>query len=364
MTKHCKRCNAVLETETFSAHEHSYGYEITLIQATCTSDGEKGIVCEHCNAVYDTETVPASGHYNDALNDYWNDADSTLIDYSGCGDVLTTMPTCTENGKIVFICEKCGQVMRSYDLEATGHYSAALNDYLTDAYSVTVDYCGWTNVETTMPTCTKNGRVVFNCDKCGQTTRSYNVEATGHDEGVWKIDFEATPDHDGQMTRYCSICDAALETKSFSLHEHSYGYEKIIREATCTTDGEKGIFCSKCGCVYDVQAIAAKGHVKGYTKIIEQPTCTQKGSEGTFCATCGCLYDVQPVDAKGHIDSDNNGRCDVCFRRMSGGEHCALCGAVHSCYGIGKLVYAYHYILHIVIKIIRTAAPFLNVLFY
>lgn len=107
-----------------------------------------------------------------------------------------------------------------------------------------------------------------------------------------------------------------------------------------------------------------KGHVKGYTKIIEQPTCTQKGSEGTFCATCGCLYDVQPVDAKGHIDSDNNGRCDVCFRRMSGGEHCALCGAVHSCYGIGKLVYAYHYILHIVIKIIRTAAPFLNVLFY
>ncbi len=125
--------------------------------------------------------------------------------------------------------------------------------------------------------------------------RSYVLDAKGHDEGVWKVDFEPTADHDGQMTRYCIGCGKALESKEFTPHTHTKGYAKVIKEATCTEAGERGVFCAKCGVVYEVEEIPALGHDEGVWKLdFEGNSCYgYEGNLTKYCTRCGAALDTK-----------------------------------------------------------------------
>ena len=46
---------------------------------------------------------------------------------------------------------------------------------------------------------------------------------------VWKIDYEATEDHDGQMSFYCTKCNEVFESKKFTRHAHTEGYKNDDR---------------------------------------------------------------------------------------------------------------------------------------
>ncbi|MGM9644227.1 MAG: hypothetical protein ACI3X1_03995 [Eubacteriales bacterium] len=92
----CDVCEAELCTE------HTYEYKV-LIEATCTTTGEKQQVCKMCGHIGETETIPAKGH-------------TEVIDKEA------KEPTCTEGGWTKQShCSVCNEeLFTSEDIAATG----------------------------------------------------------------------------------------------------------------------------------------------------------------------------------------------------------------------------------------------------
>lgn len=194
----------------------------------------------------------------------------------------TVAPTCTTTGEQHANCVTCGRVM----------------------YTQTVAKLDHTPVTITTPaTCTAEGSITKICGVCLGLISSETIEKLEHNEGVWKIDFEATPDHNGQMSRYCTMCDTALESKEFDLHTHEFGYESILREPTCVANGEKGLFCSICNVMYATEQIEKSGHGTTVNVIGKDADCTHDGESYQYCSDCGELVGSNIIPAHGHADA-------------------------------------------------------------
>ncbi|MBQ7173631.1 MAG: hypothetical protein IJR88_05910 [Clostridia bacterium] len=315
-------------------------FNVDYVAPTCTEYGKISFVCDNCQEVFCSLVLEPVGHYSDSLDDYFNDPNTTLEDYAGARNVDYVAPTCTTVGSIAFRCDSCREVIRSYGLEATGHFSYALYDFENSIGAELENYIGWANVDAVPATCKETGKIEFCCDGCHEVLRSHVLETVEHDDGIWKIDFEPTPNHDGQKTRYCTVCGAVLEQVPFSAHEHTEGYKKVIKDATCTQKGATGIFCAICDAMYETEAIPALGHLdgnwkvdfeatanhdgqisqycarcgavlgqniitlhehkEGYRKLIKSVTCTEAGETGIFCSICNAQYAVETTPATGH----------------------------------------------------------------
>ncbi len=177
--------------------------------------------------------------------------------------------------------------------------------------------------------CMTDGTETAACERGCGTTNTRVIPGSASDlyhSLIWVIDYEATVDHDGQMSLQCSQCKYITETKAFSLHTHQFGYESITREPTCTENGEKSLFCSVCNAMYATEQIEKSGHGTTTAVISIQPTCTTDGEEKLYCTDCGMLVGTNTIPAKGHGDTyeavaseataDHNGiietRCKDC----------------------------------------------------
>lgn len=191
------------------------------------------------------------------------------------------IPTCTTEGLTCMLCN-CGNIYTESTQPPLDH------DYTNSAWVI-----GYP------ATCSEDGELVQICERCNTVVDSKPIPKTGH-EGVWVIETEATADHEGQMVLHCIKCGNRTETKSFESHMHEYGYEAVVREATCVTDGLMGEFCSLCGVCYDTSTIAA-GHSDSFTWVTtKQPTCTVAGEASAFCNDCGVVVATESVEATGH----------------------------------------------------------------
>ena len=63
----------------------------------------------------------------------------------------------------------------------------------------------WTDARTE-PTCTQNGALLHVCQKCGTEELYETIPALGHDFGIWIIKKQATATESGLITRTCSRC--------------------------------------------------------------------------------------------------------------------------------------------------------------
>ncbi len=359
-----------LSTQEFELHEHCYdadfgvGYQRILTPATCTKAGEMGTFCGLCGALFAVEPIEATGHHNAMLTHYLG-SEYELEEYIGFTNVVTTKPTCTEDGVITFLCDECGEVVRSYPLDKTGHYNYYLKDYLTEADAELEDYIGCMNVETTMPTCTEDGSISFLCQDCGVVMKTYTLDATGHynNDLDWYLNdadatladcyygrnveyTQETCTKPGKLTFLCDNCGEVMRSYTLEPTGHGATYEKAITAATCTTTGEMGTYCAVCGDLLSTAAIEALGHDYGewtpngdktharscsrcqftdkanckFNATTTLPTCTEQGFTTYVCADCGYTYDDNFVDALGHdwgdwtADEDAETHTRVCNR--------------------------------------------------
>ena len=90
-----------------------------------------------------------------------------------------------------------------------------------------------------------------------------------------------------------------------------------------------------------------KPHTHTYTSAITtKPTCTTDGETTYTCSVCGDTY-TEPIPATGnHVDTNNDGKCDTCGEKMTGGKHCKYCGKIHGG-AFGWLVKFFHSIFAI-----------------
>ncbi len=191
----------------------------------------------------------------------------------------THAPTCKATGEQNANCITCGRVMYTQTVEKLDHIPVTI---------------------TTPATCTSEGSIKEICGSCYVIISSETIAKLEHNDGVWKIDFEATPDHNGQMSRYCTMCETALESKEFEAHTHEFGYESVIRSATCSEYGEKGIFCAHCNVMYATEQIEKSGHGESVAVTTIQPTCTLPGEQELYCKDCGTLIGTEKIEENGH----------------------------------------------------------------
>ena len=127
-----------------------------------------------------------------------------------------------------------------------------------------------------------------------------------HAFGAWTVTTPATCTADGVETRSCACGET--ETRAIPATGHTFGDWTVTTPATCTADGVETRSCA-CG-ETETRAIPATGHTFGDWTVTTPATCTADGVETRSC-TCG-ETETRTIPATGHVDTDNDGKCDVC----------------------------------------------------
>ena len=241
----------IQETLSFAtttlAHEGQW--QVTQ-EPTCGKDGSKELICQKCGKVLDTERIPASGEHS------WSE--------------WTTIkePTCTDPGEETRRCGTCGEE-ESRPVGALGH-----------------DGGEW--VTAREPTCTEPGEKELRCTRCGAVLKTEMIPATGeHSWSEWTTIKEPTCTDPGEETRRCGTCGEE-ESRPVGALGHDGGEWVTAREPTCTEPGEKELRCTRCGAVLKTERIPATGeHSWSEWTTIKEPTEASEGEEERYCLVCG-----------------------------------------------------------------------------
>ena len=411
--KRCSVCGAtIVAQQTIPAKGHT---EVTVPgkPATCTESGlTEGKKCSVCGMVIVAQqTIPAKGHTEVTVPGKAATCTETgLTDgtrCSVCGEIIkaqqtipalghswdsgkvTVQPTCTNEGKKVYTCTRCGET-RSEVLPKTDHTATVIpgktatctEDGLTEGSKCAV--CGtvlreqqtipalghnWdSGIVTSQPTCTVDGVRAFQCTRCG-ATRTEKIPATGH-TAVTDPGKPATCTEPGLTEgSHCGVCGTVLEAqKPIDALGHDWdngvsvpnetcpgasntkytcrrcGETRIVtngtdghtivadpaKPATCTESGlTSGSHCSKCGAIIVPQeVIPPLGHNWDNGKITTAPTCTETGIKTYTCTRCGETK-TEVLPANGHHVVTDPAKAPTCTEPgLTEGSHCDVCGLV------------------------------------
>ena len=111
------------------------------------------------------------------------------------------------------------------------------------------------------PTCTEGGKTIYKCSRCGDSYEADYTEPLGHDMGEWVVTTEPTCTEQGEETRTCTRCDY-FETRPVDALGHDYQVDQVI-EPTCTEGGKTIYKCSRCGDSYEDDYTDPLGHAWG-----------------------------------------------------------------------------------------------------
>ncbi len=276
---------------------------------TCLDKGTKQLVCDGCGLVYETSDIDALGHtYDDG--------------------VITTKATCTTDGVVKFTCTRanCGdsytQVIPATNhkyndgemvvpvtctTDGTKRYTCQ-NDGCYDIYDEIVPALGhkYNGVVTTAPTCTDKGVKTFTCANCGDTYTE-DLDAIGHNYDAGVVTTAPTCTDKGVKTFTCANCGDTY-TEDLDAIGHDY-VTVVVKESTCITQGTQVTTCQNCG-----EATTTKlpfgAHQWHSTEVTLAPTCTKDGMKGNKCALCGIFADDAVVlPATGHKYNETTGMC-------------------------------------------------------
>lgn len=242
-------------TEADLCTQHSYDDGTTLVERTCTQEGETLYTCTTCGATK-TQTLSAMGHRESRT--------------------IVVEATCTEGGYTARGCERCDYYYIETTTEALGH-----------AYTAVI----------TEPTCTEGGCTTHACSRCGVSYTDSATAALGHqwDSGV--VTKEATETEDGETTYTCTRC-SETRTELISMIVHSYDSGQVTTEATCTDAGIMTYTCEDCGKTY-TEELPAAGHSWDSGSITGEATCMGTGTKTYTCTVCGEVK-TEVITATGH----------------------------------------------------------------
>ena len=352
---YCDHCNANC------AHEHVYETrEECIIDATCTNEGSYDSVtyCIYCDSEIYRETIviPATGVHNyqevsgsnptcgqDGYRDMWCDGCGgwyqEIIPATGEHDYALydkVEPTCANAGYDVYYCVNCWTYDYRNEVPATGehnYYWSKVGDAqhrqccYNCSYESECEDCYGPEVDWHPATCSEDGFVEHNCEKCNYLYSVIAEPATGiHSYDSW------ADNGDGTHTGTCSICwNATTEPE-----EHTFG--SWMSQGNDTHVG----YCDKCyangdpiqcsggtaTCTQQATCEVCYGYygetlphnyVYSYT---QEPTCVSAGYDVYCCEVC-CTYDYRnEVPATGIHSYDNwtdngdgthTGTCSMCW---------------------------------------------------
>ena len=324
--------------------------EITT-EPNCIKEGEKTFTCTICGNTK-TEKVNKTDHLHTEIR---NQKEATCKDqgYSGdtyCKDckvnvstgrviprtenhswdagVITTEPTCTEEGEKTLTCSICGNT-KMEKVSATGHQHTEVraqknptckeagysgDTYCTDCkkkissgkeIAKTEDH-SWNQGEITKEaTCKEEGEKTFTCSICGNT-KTEKVSKTDHQHTEIRDQKNPTCKEAGYSgDAYCTDCGKKISSgKAIAkTRNHNWDAGVITTEPTCTERGEKTFTCSICGNT-KTEKVSATGHSYGEYEVVKEPTNARKGLKAKTCGVCGkIVYEAIPKTNSSTTDS-------------------------------------------------------------
>jgi|LSQX01.2.fsa_nt_gb hypothetical protein len=265
----------IIADEKLNLHIHSFDYaNPKVFNPTCTEDGYNSFVCnagDNCQYIEIKITSESLGH---ALLD----ANGMEVPY-GQGQT-TKQPTCTEKGKIEWVCGRCGKELAPpVEIPALGH--------------------DWEEKIEEEPTCERMGKKTRTCKRCKLKDPDF-VQAIPKLKHNWveKIKLAPTCTADGLKEKYCTSCKNTIE-EIIPATGHSAGEIKEIIAPTCENPGLSSYICLNCGKEITFET-APSGHNEGKKTTTVKPTCTETGTWIIPCTRCEKVLDSGSIDALGH----------------------------------------------------------------
>ena len=254
------------------------------VDPTCLTLGYDRYLCVDCGKIEKRDYEAALGH--------------------AFQSVVIRDATCEVSGKVLEICERCGEVKESTTPKGEHEFSVTTVPATCTSPGYTLrecSICGERHIEditaalphnyvakTTPATCEGGGKTVHICEGCGSSFVTDYTDPLGHfwDEGTEVTGSTCTGE--GLIEYRCVRCGYhRLEGDAAAGHVPG-------EAATCTTPQ----LCTKCGAVI----VNALGH--DYQEEITTPTCTEMGYTTYTCSRCGDTYKGDYTDAAGHKPGD------------------------------------------------------------
>ena len=344
---------------------HSYDNGVVTTAPTCTDKGVKTYTCSACGDSY-TEEVKANGHdyavtvipstciaqgytNHDCKNcdDSYNDNYTALADHTYDAGVVTTAPTCTEDGEKTYTCtlEGCGhsytEVVRTEGHATVAHEgkAATCTEDGWEAY-VTCENCDYTTYKVITSTGHSGGKATCKalavCSACGETYGNYDT-VNGHDYGEADCDSPATcklcgktsgdaiGHADDNKDHKCDRCDVPQGEHVDANKDHvcDYGCSEPI--GVCE-DANKDHVCDYgCGKEYGKHEDTDRDHECEYGCSVP----IGKHSDGNTDTDHTCDYGcTEPVEGEVCVDGNKDHKCDECSANLSS---CADTNKDHLC---------------------------------
>ena len=280
-----------------SESSHTYGDWIISSEPTCTENGEQSRSCYRCGEI-ETGVIEATGHTAGKITE-------------------EVLPTCTEEGCIKGVCSVCGELFVNY-VDALGHtYSdewviAQELSCITEGIRVkTCTLCG-----------EKSGAVGITAEdlpKCTGTDYIHNMNTTFDSysvPGACRIVLYFSADsyvESGYDYVYVYAGDSVDDENLVGRYTGSLSGKTVNVDASSftirmTTDGsvkKNGFEISKIDYYSsdNVEFTPALGHSYGDWEVVTQATCTASGLKEKTCNNCGDTK-TQTISSLGHNYGD------------------------------------------------------------
>lgn len=199
----CSGCNAVVKNTSIDMVPHKKVSRV-IKEATCKEDGLQEFYCEWCGISLGEGKIVQDPNNHVCLKDDGN------LDWDVLNKRTVKIATCTEVGRIEYVCPGCGKVMETEEIpiDPTRHIRG---NKLDDAQSIPA-------------TCTTPGKEVFVCVDCNAVLQEKELDLLGHIFSAW------SPNGADNHIRTCERCHEEWT------EVHKYG-ETVWGEWTDNEDG-------------------------------------------------------------------------------------------------------------------------------
>ena len=303
----CKDCHTFLRYDVIS-NDHT-PVEASRVDATCGKDGVINKKCERCGEILKSEVIPATGKHTTDIDDK--------------DHVEIVEPSCTKPGKVTPKCLVCGARVESESKDvgtALGHDPEINKE----------------DPEYKAATCEEDGLNTYKCKRCGEKLKPVPVKAIG--EHKWGQEAELIPAtcEVGEHLEYkCTLCPKT-KTQTLAGMQKALGHDlkEDVHPATCKADGYTLVTCAREGCDYKEtipgDPANPNNHTYGEPYPLRPATCDKTGIDKFTCVDCGNVkYEV--AEKLAHTLLDENAvitKDPTCVDEGEITNKCTVCGTV------------------------------------
>lgn len=286
------------------------------VATTCLTLGYDRYLCVDCGAIEKRDYEAALGH--------------------AFQSVVIRDATCETPGKVLEICERCGEVKESTTPKGEHEFSVTTVPATCTSPGYTLrecSICGERHIEditaalphnyvdkTTPATCEGGGKTIHICEGCGSSFVTDYTDPLGHfwDEGTevtgstctgeglieyrcvrcgyHRLEGDAAAGHVSGEAATCTTPQLCTKCGAVIVNALGHDYQEEVTEPTCTEMGYTTYTCSRCGDTYKGDYTDAAGHKPGDWIIDQEPTTDSEGSKHKECEVCGETLETEEIE--------------------------------------------------------------------